>query len=94
MESLNLSCTIGKLFLIASALDALLIDEYPTLLRDTGSRCRSLLNLLATGVSEIRHDLERLSAADLLALASDGLQHSFPVDNAGNSGYDKQEIRT
>lgn len=94
MESDNLKCTIDKLFLIASALDTLLIDNYATLLHDTGSTCRSLLNTVATGVSELRHDLEALAMADLLYLASDGLHHSSPVDNGCDSGYDKHEINT
>lgn len=94
MESLNLTCTIDKLFLIASALDSLLIDNYTILLHESGATCRSLLNTVATGVSELRHDLETLAMADLLYLASGGLQRSFPVDNAGDSGYDKHENNT
>lgn len=94
MESLNLACTIDKLYLIASALDSLLIDHYSTFLHDTGPECRSLLNIVATGVSEILHDLEFLSTADLLALATDGLEHSFPVDNPSVSGYHKQDNNT
>ena len=91
MEPDNLSCTMDKLFLIASALDALLEDEYATLLHDTGPRCRTLLNIIATGVREIQQDLEYLSSADLLALATDGLEHSFPVDSEADCSYDKHD---
>ena len=91
MESLNLTCAIDKLFLIASALDTLLADEYATLLKDTGHNCSHLLNIIATGVSELRQDLGYLATADLLALATDGLEHSFPVDNGADSGYHKQD---
>ena len=88
----NLKCMIDRLFLIASGLDSLLIDQYAVLLNHTGADCRSLLNVLSTGVADLHHDLEALSAADLLYLASDGLHQSFPVDNEGDSGYDKHEI--
>ena len=91
MEPLNLICAIDKLFLLASALDTLLTDEYATLLRDTGHKCRNVLNIVATGLGEIRHDLEYLVTTDLLALATDDLLHSFPVDNGADSGYDKHE---
>ena len=50
MEPLNLICAIDKLFLLASALDTLLTDEYATLLRNTGHKRRNLLNLVATGL--------------------------------------------
>ena len=91
MESLNLACTIDKLFLIASALDSLLIDNYTLLLHESGAACRSLLNTVCTGVSELRRDLETLAMSDPLYLATDGLERSFPIDNAADSGYDNHE---
>ena len=91
MDTPNLTCTIGKLFLIARALDDLLSEEHATLLHETGTKCRRILNTIATGVGELRHGLEALTSADLLYLATDGLQQSFPVDKTADSGYDKAE---
>lgn len=78
MENASLVCGIEKMYLIALALDEFLSAEYPTLLHETGAGCRRALNTLSTGLGELRHGLEALQ--------------TFPVDKAGDSGYDKREV--
>lgn len=92
IDALNLFCTLEKLFLIAKGLDELLEDNYSILIHDTGRARKRTLCAVITGVSELRRDLEALTMADPLYLATDGLERSFPVDNTDDSGYDKHEI--
>lgn len=82
MDALDLFVTLEKLYLIAKGLNKLLEDEYSTL--NTGSGCarKRVLCTVVTGVSELHHDLEALAMSDPLYLATDGLERSFPVDNA------------
>lgn len=94
MDSLDLFCTLEKLYLIAVGLDKLLEDNYPVLLHDTGCARKRTLCTLVTGISELRRDLETLAMSDPLYLATDGLERSFPIDNTADSGYDKHEINT
>lgn len=92
MDAPDLFVTLEKLFLIAKALDDLLMDKYSILIHDTGCARKRTLCTIITGISELRRDLETLAMSDPLCLATDGLEHAFPVDNAGDSGYDKHEI--
>lgn len=94
MDSLDLFCTLEKLYLIAVGLDKLLEDNYPILLHDTGCERKRILCTIVTGISELRCDLETLAMSAPLHLATDGLERSFPIDNTADSGYDKHEINT
>lgn len=91
MKALDLFVTLEKLFLIAKGLDKLMEDNYSVLINDTGCARKRTLCAVITGVSELRRDLEALAMSDPLYLATDGLERSFPIDNADDSGYDNHE---
>lgn len=92
MDAPDLFVTLEKLFLIARALDSLLEENYSILIHDTGLARKRTLCAIVTGVSELHRDLETLAMSDPRALAADGLEDAFPVDNTDDSGYDKHEI--
>lgn len=94
MDAPDLFVTLEKLFLIAKGLDKMLEDNYTILINDTGCARKRTLCAIVTGVAELRRDLETLAMSDPLYLATDGLERSFPIDNAADSGYDKHEKQT
>ena len=91
MDAPDLFCTLEKLYLISQGLDRLLEDHFTDINHDNGQLHKRSLCVRVSGIAELRLGLEALAMADPLYLATDGPEHSFPVDNGADSGYHKQD---
>ena len=64
MQQIDFFLTIEKLYLIARALDDLLIDNYSDLTGAASVARDRTLSTVITGINEIHHGLEALAMAD------------------------------
>lgn len=92
MRELDFFLTIEKLSILARGLNEFLVENYALLLQGEKETRRRPVSIICTVVAEVYHELTRIAEIDPNQLLAGRTFQRSPVDNTGDSSYDKHDI--